>query len=219
MKQQDITKCERKEELIEYLYDEMPAAQRAHFTEHLQACAPCQEDLTGFERVRGELRAWDLTTVPRLELVIPRSKLEVLKELLMLFPVWSRAALMTGAAAAVVLMAVGMASLFDKANNASTLAQATPSPAPNAPSITPASVTPEVKALINAEVAKAIEQERQALRAQLAALETRNGEQNVQLQAVSRRLRELNTRHQQLMAAQQPSIRSIFSEFESSGER
>lgn len=219
MKQQDITKCERKEELIEYLYDEMPASQRARFSEHLQACAPCQEDLTGFERVRGELRAWDLNTVPRLELVIPRSKLEVLKELLMLFPVWSRAALMTGAAAAVVLMAVGMASLFDRADNAPTLAQTAPSPAPNTPSITPASVTPEVKALINAEVAKAIEQERQALRAQLAALETRNGEQNVQLQAVSRRLRELNTRHQQLLAAQQPSIRSIFSEFESSGER
>ena len=219
MKEQDIIKCERKEELIEYLYDEMPAAQRARFTEHLQACAPCQEDLTGFERVRGELRAWDLNAVPRLELVIPRSKLEVLKELLMLFPVWSRAALLAGAAAALVLMAVGMASLFEKTNNAPMLAQTAPSPTPNLPNVPPAAVTPEVKALINAEVAKAIEQERQALRAQLAMLETRNGEQSVQLQVVSRRLRELNTRQQQLLAAQQPSIRSIFSDFESSGER
>lgn len=221
MKQQEITKCERQEELIEYLYDEMPAAQRALFSEHLQACAPCQADLTGFERVRGELRAWDLSTVPRLELVIPRSKLEVLKELLLMFPVWSRAALMTGATAAVVLMAVGMAGLFDKANNASLLVQMPPNaaPAPKLPDVTPASVTPEIQALINAEVVKAIAQERQALRAQLAALETRNNEQGAQLQAVTRRLRELDTRQQQLLAAQQPSIRSIFSEFESSGER
>src|SRR5581483_2155612 len=125
-----------------------------------------------------------------MELVIPRSKLEVLKELLMMFPVWSRAVLMVGATAAVILMAIGMASLFEKTNNAPMLAQTAPSPTPNTPSLTPASVTPEVKALINVEVAKAIEQERQALRAQLAMLEARNGEQTVQLQAVSRRLRE-----------------------------
>jgi hypothetical protein len=219
MKQHETPKCERKEELIEYLYDEMPTAQRVRFADHVQACAGCRTDLMGMERLRGELRAWDLSAVPRMEIVIPRSKLEVLKELLMLFPIWTRATLATAAAAAMVLMAVGLVSLFNKANNAPTLAQTVASPAPNTPNVTPISVTPEVKALVNAEVAKAIEQERAALQAQLAALTTRNNEQSAQLQTVSRRLRELNTRHQQLLAAQQPSIRSIFAEFESAGER
>jgi anti-sigma factor RsiW len=220
MKQQETPKCERKEELIEYLYDEMPAAQRARFADHLQTCANCSADLTGLERLRGELRAWDLHSVPRMEIVIPRSKLEVLKELLMLFPAWSRAALATAAAAAVVLMAIGVVSMFNRANGApTTLAQTAASPTPNTPSVASVSVNAEVKALVNAEVAKALEQERQVLRAQLAALETRDSAQRAQLQTVSRQLRELNTRHQQLLAAQQPSIRSIFSEFDSSGER
>ncbi len=219
MKQQETPKCERKEELIEYLYDEMPMTQRARFADHLQDCTICREDLTGFERVRGELRAWDLNTVPRMEIVIPRSKLEVLKELLMLFPVWTRAAMATAAAAAVVLMAVGVTSMLSKPNSAPTLAQTVASPSPNTPSVATVSVSPEVKALVNAEVAKAIEQERETLRTQMAALEIRNNEQRMQLQTVSRQLRELNTRHQQLLTAQQPSIRSIFSEFESSGER
>jgi len=218
MKQQGTPKCERKEELIEYLYDEMPAAQHARFADHLQACTNCRADLIGLEQLRGELRVWDLNAVPRMEIVIPRSKLEVLKELLMLFPVWSRAALVTAAAAAVILVAVGLTSLLSKANSAPILATAA-NPAPITANVAPVSVSPEVKALLNAEVAKAIAQEREALRAQMATLETRNNEQRVQLQTVSRQLRELNTRHQQLLAAQQPSIRSLFSEFEQSGER
>ncbi len=225
MKQQETPKCERKEELIEYLYDEMPAAQRARFADHLQACMLCREDLLGLERLRGELRAWDLNTVPRMEIVIPRSKLEVLKELLMLFPVWTRATLATAAAAAVVLMAIGIVSLFNQAGNSTAMMAGTAASLPpkaattETPRVTPVALTPEVKAVVNAEVAKAIEQERQALRAQLAVLETHNNEQHVQLQTVSRQLRDLNKRHQQLLTAQQPSIRSIFSEFESSGER
>lgn len=220
MKHQNTPECARKEELIEYLYDELPAAQRALFADHLHVCAHCRANLTGLERLRGELRAWDLSAAPRLEIAIPRAKLEVLKELLMLFPAWTRAAMATAVAAAAVLLAVGVVSLFNQANGApTTIAKTTDSPAPTTPGITPVFVTPEVKALVTAEVVKAIEQERQALQAQMAALETRNNEQRAQLQTVARQLRDLNARQQQLLAAQQPSIRSIFSEFESSGER
>lgn len=224
---QEAPKCERKEELVEYLYDEMPLPRRALFADHLTECASCSADLLGMERVRGDLRAWDVQTVPHMELVIPRSKLDVLKELLALFPVWSRAMMATAAAAATILIALGTVSLFKQTSAAPVRLANHPTPAPaNTQPATPipTAVQPvllpaEVKALINAEVAQALEQERQALRAQMASLDTRNQEQRAQLQAVTRQLRALNVRHQEILAAQQPSIRSIFTEFEPSSER
>ncbi len=219
--QQAAPKCARKEELIEYLYDEMPLQGRARFADHLTECASCSADLLGMERLRGELRAWDVNAVPHMELVIPRSKLEVLKELLALFPVWSRAMLATAAAAATILIALGTLSLFKQTNAAPGLTanNATNTPAVVQPVLLPA----EVKALVNAEVARAlaqaVEQERQALRTQMAALDARNQEQRAQLQTITRQLRGLNVRHQELLAAQRPSIRSLFAEFEPSSER
>lgn len=224
---QEAPNCERKEELVEYLYDEMPLPRRALFAEHLTACASCSDDLLGMERLRGDLRAWDVQTVPHLEVVIPRSKLEVLKELLALFPVWTRALLATTAAAATILIALGTLSLFKQttiapaamANNATPAPVNTQPPTPTQTAAQPVLLPAEVKALVNAEVAKAIEQERQSLRAQMAALDVRDQEQRAQLQVVTRQLRALNVRHQEILAAQQPSIRSIFSELEPSSER
>jgi hypothetical protein len=224
---QEAPKCERKEELVEYLYDEMPLPRRALFADHLTACASCSTDLLGMERLRGDLRAWDVGTVPHMELVIPRSKLDVLKELLALFPVWSRALMATAAAAATILIALGTLSLFKQTNAAPDTMAKTATPAPvSTQAVTPTQTAPqpvilpaEVKALVNAEVAKAIEQERQSLRAQMAALDVRDQEQRAQLQTVTRQLRALNVRHQEILAAQQPSIRSIFSELEPSSER
>ena len=215
--------CERKEDLIDYLYDELALAERACFTEHLQTCESCRADLGGLQQLRGDLRSWDLGVAPRLEVVIPRSKWDVLKEFLGLFPVWSRALLATASAAALVLVALGTVSLFSSANATSTIAQqpqTAPAPVVAAnPAAVPANVslTPELKQLINSEVAKAIEAERQALQTQLAALDGRNREQQAQLQTVSRQLRDLNKRHQQMLAAQQPSLRSIFAEYEPGG--
>lgn len=225
--QQTTPKCERKEELVEYLYDELPLQRRALFADHLTACVSCSADLLGMERLRGDLRAWDVSTVPHMELVIPRSKLDALKELLSLFPVWSRAMMATAAAAATILIALGTLSLFKQTNAAPAIVanNATPAPlntqtiAPTQPAAQPVLLPAEVKALVNAEVAKAIEQERQALRAQMAALDVHNQEQRAQLQAVTRQLRTLNVRHQEMLAAQQPSIRSIFNELEPSSER
>lgn len=225
--QQEAPKCERKEELVEYLYDEMPLPRRALFAEHLTACASCSADLLGMEQLRGDLRAWDVNTVPHMELVIPRSRLDVLKELLRMFPVWSRAMMATAAAAATILIALGTVSLFKQTTSAPNQIanNATPAPAniqtvvPIQPAAQPVLLPAEIKTLVNAEVAKAIEQERQALRAQITALDVHNQEQRVQLQAVTRQLRALNVRHQEMLAAQQPSIRSIFTELEPSSER
>ncbi len=219
--QQATPKCERKEELVEYLYDEMPLQRRALFAEHLTGCVSCSADLLGMERLRGELRAWDVSAVPHMELVIPRSKLDVLKELLALFPVWSRALMATAAAAATILIALGTLSLFRQTNDPpiSTANNATPAPANTQTAVQPVLLPAEVKAQVSAEVAQAIEQERQTLRAQMASLDARNQEQRAQLQTITRELRVLNARHQELLAAQRPSIRSLFTEFEPSSER
>ena len=166
--QHEAPKCARQEELVEYLYDEMPLQHRALFAEHLSECPACSTDLQGMQRLRGELRAWDLSTVPRMELVIPRSRLDVFKELLSLFPLWSRGVVAVAGAAAMLLIAFGTVSLFRQINTAPQLtATLTATPPPVTPTVQPA-LTPEVKALVNAEVAKAVEQERQTLRAQLA---------------------------------------------------
>lgn len=222
---QEAPSCERKADLIDYLYDEMPRAQRTQFAAHLQACLSCRDELTGFEQVRGELRSWDLEALPRVEVVIPRGKLEVLKELLSLFPLWSRGLLGVATATACVLLALGTVSLLKTGNAERVALQMPPATAPAvAPTaITPvavsAALTPELKQLVNSEIARALTAERQALQAQLATLETRNQEHRTQLQAVTRQLRDLQTRHQQLLAAQQPSLRSIFAEYEPSSER
>src|SRR5689334_4931125 len=139
---QEAPKCERKEELVEYLYDEMPLQRRTLFADHLTACASCSADLLGMERLRGDLRAWDVSTVPHMELVIPRAKLDVLKELLSLFPVWSRAVMATAAAAATILIELGTLSLFNQPKVVPNMVASNATPAPvNTQTGTPPAVT------------------------------------------------------------------------------
>lgn len=227
MTQQGPPNCERKEELIEYLYDEMPPSRRALFAEHVSNCPNCSSDLQGMEHMRSELRVWDVNAVPHMEIIIPRPKLAILKELLGMFPVWSRAMMATATAAATILIALGTLSLFKQTSGAlGTLANTTTSAPVHTQPATIAQTPPhpalqsdELKALVSAEVARAVEQERQNLRAQMAALDVRDREQRAQLQTITRQLQTLNLRHQEMLAAQQPSIRSIFTEFEPSSER
>jgi molecular chaperone DnaK (HSP70) len=100
--------CERKEELVTYLYDEATAAERASFERHLGECEPCSAELNAFGRVREELDTWQVGFAPRTELVLPRGKMEVLRELISLFPIWARGLAMVGAATAVVLFALAI---------------------------------------------------------------------------------------------------------------
>lgn len=97
--------CERKSELLDYLYDEATPAARQSFERHLDDCASCEDELRAFGRVRNEMSAWQVGFAPRTEVVLPRSKVEVLRELFGLFPVWARGLALTGAAAALVLFA------------------------------------------------------------------------------------------------------------------
>ncbi len=98
--------CDRKEDLIAFLYDEATTNERASFERHLNECDDCNAELKAFGRVRDNLSAWQVGFAPRTELVLPRSRMEVLRELIGLFPIWARGLAMTGAAAAIVLFAL-----------------------------------------------------------------------------------------------------------------
>lgn len=103
--------CDRKEELIAYLYGEATAAEKTSFEQHLTQCAECGDELKAFGRVRDDLSAWQVGFAPRTELVLQRGKIEVLRELIGLFPIWARGLVMAGAAAAIILVAVSASNL------------------------------------------------------------------------------------------------------------
>ena len=102
------SECDRQQELVAYLYNEATATEFAAFEKHLKECDPCSAELNAFGRVRDELSTWQVGFAPRTEWVLPRGKVEVLRELLGLFPVWARSLVMVGAAAAALLLALSV---------------------------------------------------------------------------------------------------------------
>ncbi|MBL8188180.1 MAG: zf-HC2 domain-containing protein [Acidobacteria bacterium] len=98
--------CGRKEDLVTYLYGEATAAERVSFERHLNECDDCGAELNAFGSVRDDLSTWQVGFAPRTEFVPPKTRLDVVRELIGMFPVWARGLAMTGVAAAVVLMAL-----------------------------------------------------------------------------------------------------------------
>ena len=103
--------CGRKEDLVTYLYGEAPAPERASFESHLDYCDACRSELTAFGRVRRDLGAWQLGQIARPEIVLRRSRLDLLRELVGMFPVWVRGAAFIGAAAAMLLVSLSIAGM------------------------------------------------------------------------------------------------------------
>jgi putative zinc finger protein len=104
-----LNDCGRKEDLVTYLYGEAHATERASFESHLDYCDECRGELTAFGRVRRDLDAWQLGQVARPEIVLRRSRLDLLRELVGMFPAWARGAAFVGAAAAVLLVSLSIA--------------------------------------------------------------------------------------------------------------
>jgi len=100
--------CGRKEDLVTYLYGEAHATERASFESHLDYCDGCRNELTAFGRVRRDLGAWQLGQIARPEIVLRRSRLDLLRELVGMFPAWARGAAFVGAAAAVLLVSLSI---------------------------------------------------------------------------------------------------------------
>jgi putative zinc finger protein len=104
-----LNDCGRKEDLVTYLYGEAHATERASFESHLDYCDECRGELTAFGRVRSDLGAWQLGQIVRPEIVLRRSRLDLLRELVGMFPAWARGAAFVGAAAAVLLVSLSIA--------------------------------------------------------------------------------------------------------------
>lgn len=175
-----------------YLYDEASAAERALFEGHLDECPGCRDELQSFQRVRRDLGAWQVAFAPRVEIAPRRGKLEVMRELLGLLPVWARVGAVGVSAAAVLIVALAVAgarvslsrSGFDLSFRE--LAQAPAAEEGSAGRLTRA----ETEALIEAAVARARDEAQQEARAQLASLEARlSAEHEGRMKAVRAQLK------------------------------
>jgi anti-sigma factor RsiW len=104
-----LNDCGRKEDLVAYLYGEATATERASFERHLDDCDACRNELTAFGRVRLDLGAWQLGPLARPEIALRRSRLDLLRELIGMFPVWVRGVAFVGAAAAMLVVSLSIA--------------------------------------------------------------------------------------------------------------
>jgi hypothetical protein len=101
--------CGHKEDLVTYLYGEASATGRASFERHLDNCDACRNELTAFGRVRLDLGAWQLGPLVRPEIALRRSRLDLLRELIAMFPPWVRGAAFVGAGALVLMFSLSIA--------------------------------------------------------------------------------------------------------------
>lgn len=52
--------CDKRERLMDYLYDEAAPADRREVEDHLESCRDCKDEMRAFRRVREDLLAWDV---------------------------------------------------------------------------------------------------------------------------------------------------------------
>jgi len=177
--------CDRKEDLVTYLYGEATATERASFESHLNECSDCNVELNDFGRVRDDLSAWQVGFAPRTELVLKRGKMEVFRELMGMFPVWARGLAMAGAATAVVLFALTVFGANDnKPNNGVALS------------------TQQVEAIVNKAVAEERVKMEQQYKSEFASFKQQvTAEHQAQIEGI-------NAQHQARLETVKASLRS-----------
>lgn len=176
--------CGRKEDLVAYLYDEADANERASFERHLDDCDSCRKELTAFGRVRDELSAWQVGFAPRAEVVLQRSNLDLLRELIGMFPMWVRGAALAGAAVAMLLLALSIAGASVSVKNGAFAISF--GGAAKAETGGAGASSQELEKLIQSAVAKERDQMRQEYETQLASFKDQlNADHQAKLQAAS----------------------------------
>jgi putative zinc finger protein len=145
--------CGRKEDLVTYLYGEANATERASFERHLDDCDECLNGLTAFRRVRRDLGAWQLEQIVLPELTPRRSGLDLLREMIGMFPVWVRGAAFIGAAAAMLLASLSIAGtrISLKDGDLTVSFGRTGNPAPVAPTVSPEEINLMVQNAVTEE--------------------------------------------------------------------
>lgn len=146
--------CDKRERLMDYLYDEAAPADRREVEEHLESCRDCKDEMRAFRRVREDLLAWD---VPAYESVWTPFAPTPVAPWYRQVPAWA----MSAAAGLMLLLgtAGGFAaqSLMADATPESTVAAVTPVE-PVAPAVLPATLVgldeSEVRLLIQREISQ-----------------------------------------------------------------
>lgn len=147
--------CDKRERLMDYLYDEAAPADRREVETHLDSCNDCRAEMRAFRRVREDLLAWD---VPAYESVWTPFAPAPVAPWYRQVPAWA----MTAAAGLMLLLGTAggfaaQALLPGTATDAQTVAAVTPVE-PAAPAVLPATLVgleeSEVRLLIQREIAQ-----------------------------------------------------------------
>jgi hypothetical protein len=192
--------CGRKEDLVAYLYDEAGAAERTSFERHLTDCQSCRSEIGIFGRLRDDLSLWQVGAIPRTEIALPKQRLDILRDLILLFPVWARGTALTAAGLALLLFAFSFAaprlSLGEKRENQ-----------PLQKEVTSAQIDSLIKEAVARERASVRENFEEEYRAQVSNLKRElNTEYQTKLEAAKASLKTEIRRSDR----RNPSIRSFF---------
>lgn len=100
--------CGKKDLLMAFLYNEANAVERRDFEAHQLQCADCRLELNSFKHTRAELNTWQMPFTPQINVTIPRTAMDALREFISLVPTWFKvgSGLATATAAALVFFAV-----------------------------------------------------------------------------------------------------------------
>lgn len=96
--------CDRKEDLMTYLYDEAAPAERQSFEMHLTECPQCRDEIESFSMMRGQMQAWELGPAPHIQVNIKPTLWQAFKQFFQVAPMWTRFA--TAGAFGLILMAL-----------------------------------------------------------------------------------------------------------------
>jgi polyhydroxyalkanoate synthesis regulator phasin len=101
--------CDRKEELVNYIYGECTANEERSFKQHIQECTPCRNEVAEFSSVRSNLQSWQLPESPRIVLDLAvtqptRSLKAILSELSAFIPRWFKYSTAFAAACSILLV-------------------------------------------------------------------------------------------------------------------
>lgn len=147
--------CDKRERLMDYLYDEAAPTDRREVEEHLESCGDCRTAMRAFRRVREDLLAWD---VPAYESVWTPFAPAPVAPWYRQVPAWA----LTAAAGLMLILgtAGGFAAqaLLPAAAPASTTVAAVTPVEPAAPAVMPATMVgldeADVRSLIEREIAQ-----------------------------------------------------------------
>jgi hypothetical protein len=116
MNETNAPNCERRDELLEFLYGELADSEAKRFQSHLRECTACSEELNDFSGVRQSVIAWrheTLGAIPTSSTVLhdKRSALAALRAFFDFSPLWLKGAVGVAAMLFVVLIGLSLRNL------------------------------------------------------------------------------------------------------------